>query len=86
MSDQLYERVSSVLRSHGLGHFSDLSSAEQITLLEEAHREIASEDNKASYSVNLGPFLAEKFVTLLYRMVHRAARLYHTCSIELLLT
>lgn len=48
LSDQLYERVSIVLRSHGLGHFSDLSSAEQITLLEEAHREIVSENNKAS--------------------------------------
>eukprot|EP00752_Nemacystus_decipiens_P010548 g9393.t1 len=46
LSDQLYERVSTVLESHGLGHFSDLSAAEQITLLEEAHRDISSEDNK----------------------------------------
>lgn len=46
LSDQLYERVSITLKSHGLGHFSDLSSAEQITLLEGAHREIMSGDNK----------------------------------------
>ncbi|CAN0365258.1 unnamed protein product, partial [Pylaiella littoralis] len=46
LSDQLYDRVSIVLKSHGLGHFSDLCSAEQVTLLEEAHREIMSEDNK----------------------------------------
>lgn len=46
LSDQLYERVSIVLKSHGLGHFSDLCSAEQVTLLEEAHREILCEDNK----------------------------------------
>ncbi|CAM9738436.1 unnamed protein product [Ectocarpus sp. 13 AM-2016] len=46
LSDQLFERVSTVLKSHGLGHFSDLSSPEQITLLEEAHRDIMSENNK----------------------------------------
>lgn len=46
LSNLLYERVSVVLKSHGLGHFSDLCSAEQVTLLEEAHREIMSEDNK----------------------------------------
>lgn len=50
LSDQLYEQVSTVLESHGLRHFSDLSSAEQITLLEEAHRDISSEDNKVSTS------------------------------------
>lgn len=48
LSDQLFERVSTVLKSHGLGHFSDLSSPEQITLLEEAHRDIMSENNKVS--------------------------------------
>ncbi|CAM9546561.1 unnamed protein product, partial [Hapterophycus canaliculatus] len=46
LSDQVYARVSTILKSHGLGHFSDLSSPEQITLLEEAHRDIMSEDNK----------------------------------------
>ncbi len=48
LTDHIYKRVSTLLESHGLGHFSDLSSAEQITLLEEAHREISSEDNKVN--------------------------------------
>lgn len=53
LSDQLYDRVSIVLKSHGLGHFSDLCSAEQVTLLEEAHREIMSEDNKVGAAASL---------------------------------
>lgn len=44
-----------MLESHGLGHFSDLSSAEQITLLEEAHRDISSEDNKVGYNAYVAP-------------------------------
>lgn len=57
LSDQLYERVSTVLESHGLGHFSDLSSAEQITLLDEAHRDISSENNKVRVSDRLSLLL-----------------------------
>lgn len=34
-----------MLESHGLGHFSDLCEAEQITLLDEAHRELISEES-----------------------------------------
>ncbi|CAM9748338.1 unnamed protein product, partial [Sphacelaria rigidula] len=45
LSDQLYDRVEVVLKSHGLGHFSDLCEAEQTTLLEEAHRALIAEDN-----------------------------------------
>lgn len=49
LSDQLYEQISAALKSHGLGHFSDLSSSEQVTLLEEAYREIMAEDNKVEH-------------------------------------
>lgn len=48
LSDQLYERLETVLKAHGLGHFSDQSEAEQITLLEEAHRELMLEENTVS--------------------------------------
>lgn len=47
LSDQVFERLSSVLESNSLGHFSGLPSAEQIVLVEQAYRELMAEDNEA---------------------------------------
>ncbi|CAM9327817.1 unnamed protein product, partial [Choristocarpus tenellus] len=71
LSNNLYHRIEMILKSHGLGHFSDLQSAEQVALLEEAQREmmLAGSDVYRAFEVQFSKIMDTEIAKEARRMI-----------------